>query len=249
MTDDFYVGYDTVVPPRSRRLVRGGIALVFGASLSIVAVVLVAERPFANSHFAFGESRPVSGHLVSRPYPTLVVEHSGAAEPSRILLVAPGKHGAAALTAPFEGRDVRLMGSLIDREGREAIEIEPGTITATVGTAAPVTEASEMDLGIVTLRGEIVDGKCYLGVMNPGEGATHRDCAVQCIRGGLPPLFAARDDAGRTQVFTLASADRAPVNGKAADLVGRPLEITGHAFRTGNELLLLADPRDYRLLR
>jgi hypothetical protein len=29
----------------------------------------------------------------------------------------------------------------------------------------------------MTLTGEIVDSKCYLGVMNPGQGKVHRDCA------------------------------------------------------------------------
>ena len=39
------------------------------------------------------------------------------------------------------------------------------------------------------LTGEIVDSKCYLGVMNPGRGKVHRDCASRCVSGGIPPAL------------------------------------------------------------
>ena len=45
------------------------------------------------------------------------------------------------------------------------------------------------DLDTFTLIGEIVDSKRYLGVMNPGNGKVHRDCAVRCLSGGIPPIF------------------------------------------------------------
>ena len=37
-------------------------------------------------------------------------------------------------------------------------------------------------LGPVELTGEIADSKCWLGVMNPGEGTVHRDCARRCLK-------------------------------------------------------------------
>ncbi len=63
-----------------------------------------------------------------------------------------------------------------------------------------------MDLGAVTLTGEIVDTKCHLGVMNPGEGKVHRDCAVRCISGGAPPVSGA-DQEGDTRLLLLTGAD------------------------------------------
>ena len=47
--------------------------------------------------------------------------------------------------------------------------------TAGPSTDAPIHLASAVDFGEVTLAGEIVDSKCYLGVMNPGNGKVHRD--------------------------------------------------------------------------
>jgi hypothetical protein len=55
---------------------------------------------------------------------------------------------------------------------------------------------STEDLGAFTLVGEIVDSKCYLGIMNPGETNPHRECAALCIGGGIPPLIIAHDADG-----------------------------------------------------
>ncbi len=37
-----------------------------------------------------------------------------------------------------------------------------------------------------TVTGEIIDTKCYLGGMMGGKGEAHKECAVACIKGGLP---------------------------------------------------------------
>jgi hypothetical protein len=49
-----------------------------------------------------------------------------------------------------------------------------------------------VSLGTQTLIGEIVDSKCYLGVMNPGALIPHRACAIRCISGGIPPVLLVR---------------------------------------------------------
>jgi hypothetical protein len=35
--------------------------------------------------------------------------------------------------------------------------------------------------------GELVDTKCWLGVMRPATGKVHRACAARCLAGGVPP--------------------------------------------------------------
>ena len=39
---------------------------------------------------------------------------------------------------------------------------------------------------VTTLKGELIDIKCYSSGMGGGSGEEHQDCAIQCIRGGLP---------------------------------------------------------------
>ena len=64
-----------------------------------------------------------------------------------------------------------------------------------------------VDLGEHTLRGEIVDIKCYLGVMKPAHGKPHRSCAARCISGGIPPVLMVKDRDGDTNYLLLVSAE------------------------------------------
>jgi hypothetical protein len=98
----------------------------------------------------------------------------------------------------------------------------------------------------VTLRGEIVDSKCHLGVMTPGERRTHRACAQLCIRGGIPPLFWVENERGDVQRLLLVGANGEAVNERVLELVGLPLEIEGVVSQLDDWLVLSADPAGYR---
>jgi hypothetical protein len=115
---------------------------------------------------------------------------------------------------------------------------------------APVAGAARpdhiTDLGEVTLKGEIVDSKCYLGVMNPGNGKVHRDCAVRCISGGAPPAFIAQDSKGDVRVLLLTGSDGRALNREILSFVAEPLELTGRLARRGDSLFLLSEPSTFR---
>ncbi|MFO1512850.1 MAG: hypothetical protein U1F83_08070 [Verrucomicrobiota bacterium] len=101
-------------------------------------------------------------------------------------------------------------------------------------------------LGKQTLLGEIVDSKCFLGVMNPGQLTPHRACAIRCISGGVPPVLLVRQQDGPAAYLLLVSADGKPVNKQVLDMVAEPVEITGDVERQGELLILRADPATYR---
>jgi len=46
--------------------------------------------------------------------------------------------------------------------------------------------AQEKAMKETTIKGEIIDTKCYLTGMMGGRGEDHKDCAIACIKGGLP---------------------------------------------------------------
>jgi hypothetical protein len=189
--------------------------------------------------------------VAEAPYPQLLVARPGAAagelrelsEVSRYHLVAAGKHGAAEAVAGLAGRRVRLAGSLIYRDDQVMVEIVPGSVEL-LGTGTPPAVGEE--LGQVTLVGEIVDSKCFLGVMKPGRGKPHRACASLCIRGGIPPLLRVETAAGEHADYLLVNADGGAVNHQILDWVAEPVEITGHLRRLGDLLVLAADPATYR---
>jgi len=91
-----------------------------------------------------------------------------------------------------------------------------------------------------------VDTKCYLGAMNPGESKVHRDCAVRCISGGIPPAFLARDASGEVKILLLVGADGRALNREVLRYVAEPLELSGHLLRAGSTLTLKAEPTQFR---
>jgi len=211
------------------------------AGLAVGALLIFDQPPFAASKFEYGEYREYSGVIEEWPYPILLTSDSS------FLLVAPGKHGLSAVVKGLQGMSIRLKGSLIERGPDRMLEVLPGSMQDT--PPLHVRNASEpIDLGSVRLRGEIVDSKCYLGVMNPGNGKVHRDCAVRCISGGAPPAFVARDASGDTRTLLLVGPDGRALNQDVLPFVAEPLEISGKLVRSGSILVLKADPARFRRL-
>lgn len=101
-------------------------------------------------------------------------------------------------------------------------------------------------LGRQTLVGEVVDSKCYLGVMNPGQLTPHRACAIRCISGGKPPILLVRQTNGVALHFLLVSSDGRPVNKEVLNMVAEPVQITGEVVRQGQLLILRADLATYQ---
>jgi hypothetical protein len=133
----------------------------------------------------------------------------------------------------LDGHQVQLKGERIFRGQDHMIELQPGTLSA--GGQGDLAGAA-VDLGEVQLTGEIVDSKCYFGVMNPGNGKVHRDCAVRCISGGIPPAFLVRDANGQT--VTLLLANWKP---KLLNHIAEPITIRGRLARSSGRLTLYAE--------
>jgi hypothetical protein len=161
-------------------------------------------------------------------------EGSGDAEAS-YLLVAPFKHGADDLVATSDGRAVRLRGTLVKRDGRRMIEVVPGSIEVTMDA---FEAADEIPIGEIDLVGEIVDSKCWLGVMKPARGNVHRGCAARCLSGGIPPLLMTQDSTGAMIHVLLTGEDGQPAHRHFAELVGRRLTVRGQVIREGDLLLM-----------
>jgi sulfoxide reductase heme-binding subunit YedZ len=251
--DEFYIGYDPPMPPGIARFVRRAV-LTIGAGVPIAAGLLaIGHRPLDGGTFEFGSPRTISGTIASRPYPAIRLDSgrdsgtgadagngtrtgtgSGARRETWALLVAPGKHGADSLVSAFDGERVMLEGTRIQRGDHLMFEVTPGTIARKRPTdaATPMRFDAGASVGaVVTLRGEIVDSKCHLGVMVPGEGKTHKDCASLCLRGGIPPALLVRDREGRSALLLLVSGSGEPVGREAVRLAGEPVEVTGAIVR------------------
>jgi hypothetical protein len=239
--EEFYIGYAPRPPRRIMCTVLRAVVGLNALAAAIALALLFVQHPFARSAFEFQQYRKFAGELELKPYPALLVGRPGGKEYSRYLLVAPGKHGADREVRAFAGKAVRLQGSLIYRDGQTMVELVPGSVE--VVKEAP-TAVSVAILGEVTLTGEIVDSKCYLGVMNPGRTKVHRDCAARCISGGIPPAFVTADG-----FYSLVGGDGRPVQHEVLDWVGETVEVTGTVQRSGDTLILRAEPSSFRRVR
>jgi hypothetical protein len=163
-----------------------------------------------------------------------------------VLLVNEGKFGAKERVKQFDGKPVRVSGTLLSRDGWQMLELADGDEGL---RAAELSEAeqtvlrlpSAKPLGSVTLRGEIVDSKCYLGAMKPGGGRTHKGCAVLCLKGGVPPVFVSRDEGNA--LYLLTNADGTPLDSAYFDLAADSLRLGGWVEERGDVRVLKVDRR------
>ena len=245
----FFVGYLRELPARhARRLARTLPALLLLAAVTALSLA-AGQGPFKPATFEFGVERSFEGVIVEAPLPTLLLDRpapggaSGAATRSRWLLCAEFKHGAQGLVAGLDGRRVRATGSLVYRDGQVMLELHgrPAALPD-AGAAAPVS----LPLGEVELHGQIVDSKCWLGVMNPADTISHRACAVRCLSGGIPPLFVVRTADGAAVSLLLTGRNGRALNREILELVAEPLVVRGAVERLGALLVLRAEPGEFR---
>lgn len=225
--DPFFVGW----LPMPRRFAR---------FLWPVAVLLVVGGGVVGWMLAAGQQSPgpgvwddgtttLEGVAYADPYAMVRVpaaEPGGAAR--TVLLVEEGKFGARPRVMPHDGLAVRVSGRMLSRGGRLMMELAPGDAGLSP-TDMPEPERVALrrpppvSLGRVELRGEIVDAKCYLGAMKPGAGRTHRGCAVLCLKGGVPPLFATPEGS----LHLLADRTGGPLGQEVCALAGTTIAVSG----------------------
>jgi hypothetical protein len=248
--NEFYVGYVSRAPAGISRRIRAVVIALMAIAVMGAFTFASVQRTFAPAIFEYGKQRSFEGIIERKPFPTLLVKRPGSPDSgsSHYLLVAEGKHGADYEVSEFEGKFVRLKGTLIYRDSLTMIEVVKGSIS--VAGSAEALPAAAKTLGVFELDGEIVDGKCYLGVMNPGSGKVHRDCAARCLSGGVPILFATNNFRGEPGVLQLTDSDQRPL-AKAAflDHVGQPVRLKGTVVENGDTLIFEIDPAGVTQLR
>jgi hypothetical protein len=248
MNDEFYIGWQEKAPARTARVVRVSVLTLIGLTVMSAALIGLSQQLIGRSVFEWGKVREFSGVLRATPVPHLVDARGGTNQ--FYYLVRPWKFGfAPELAAKFDGQEVTLRGTLIYRDDQQMIEVEGGSVNrSSLGPAETqrFADSASESFGEQTFMGEIVDSKCFLGVMNPGQLKPHRACAVRCISGGVPPVLLVRESNGIARYLLLVSRDGKPVNRQVLELVAEPLRIHGELVRQGEMLVLRADPSTYQ---
>lgn len=226
--DPFFIGWFPM--PRS-----------YARFLAPLAGALVVALAVGGAILAWGQRSPgtgtwddgpttFTGIAYAEPYAMIRVPSAEpGGSPRTILLVESGKFGAKARVKPHDGTPVRVSGTLLSRSDQLMLELAEGD-EGLRAAELPETEQAALrrtpprNRGSVTIRGEIVDSKCYLGAMKPGGGRTHKGCAVLCLKGGVPPLFVSRDDG---TLYLLTNSNGEPLDAVFFDLAGGNVRLDG----------------------
>jgi hypothetical protein len=233
---EFYIGYLPHAPQSTSRFLR---KIIIGVLFIIVSVGFVTGfvlEKVDRGSFDFGLERSYQGTLIAEPIPILRT-----AERSYIL-VGDGKFGADEWARKWakeaHGQNVKLRGTLINRDPVAMLEIDRHQEPAFVAGSRYAIQ-DEL-LGSTEMTGEIVDSKCYLGVMRPAVGKVHRGCAIRCLAGGVPPGILIRKANIDASVFVLLTNETGQKFSLLPQWAGRSVRAKGQLHIRDGVLVLLA---------
>jgi hypothetical protein len=254
---EFYVGYFKT-PPALAAFLRWVLPAVTVAALAVAWFVSRSQNDPGDGVW-HDDAQVFVGRISATPYPLIRVPSTRPGSPvETILLVSEGKHGGGERVAALDGRIARVRGTVLERDGRRLIELAENDAVTPATSLSQSAEArlaspTVVPMGQVTLRGEIIDPKCYSGAMKPGEGKTHKECATLCIAGGIPPMFVTLDDAGRRDYYLLTNPAGEALDGSALHdgllpFVADAVEISGVLEKCDDLQVLRIDPGSIRRL-
>ncbi|MBT9310975.1 hypothetical protein [Leptothoe kymatousa] len=245
--DDFYIGYGPV-PPSVRRLLLWFVPVLVLGVLGLAMIGPPLHFDQANPGQIKG-SQAFEGLLLAEPSPHLLVPNPDTPdEPFKVYpLSGLNKMSPRRAIMDNAGSWVKLQGVLVSRKPYEMLAAQKAEAIETPAGADRITDQT-LSLGEFAIAGEIVDGKCYPGIMKPGRTKTHRACAVRCISGGVPPVFRAGNKNGQSLYFLLSDLEGQAVNDRVLNMVADPVEITGEVLQYGDSFILKADPSTYKRL-
>ncbi|MBI1187098.1 MAG: hypothetical protein GC206_07180 [Alphaproteobacteria bacterium] len=248
----FYVGYLGTPKPLVGFL-AATVGAVLGISVVLAVSMVVSQDDWGDAAFQWGDGYQTrTGILRVDPYPVVYLPPDADFPEGRAIpLSGEGKTGVREKAAALDGRPVEVGGFLLRAGSREMIQVGgevdlrvAGEASALAGFTGPVA----VPLGARTLRGEIVDSKCYLGAMRPGQGKTHKLCANLCLIGGIPPMFVVYRADGPPDVLLLAERNGGPVTEALLGDTARYVELSGTVERRADLLVFRVDPSTLRRL-
>ena len=239
--DPFYVGY-LPLPKSLVPVIKAFLGLGVVAALVFAFVLSAAQSDQGTGLWDTSKVYQIEGHLTVSPYPILHVPDAASPTSTRaVLLVSGSKFGVEDRTKSMHGKRVRAKGEFITHQGRGVFALLDDEDAVTVVSGDSTTPPTQR-LGEHTMVGEICDSKCFLGVMKPGSGKTHRGCAVRCISGGIPPIFVTRDANNEPTVYLMVDNEHNAINEAVLPFVAEPVEAQGSLEMQGDLLVYVVDP-------
>lgn len=252
--NEFYVSYiagslGTKTKRSLKKFVLVAVLFIIGAAL----IFSLSQKQFKNSSFELTSDTKITGVFYENPYQMLRVKIADNTF-KNILLVGFGKLSVnpflkeiRAEVNNLNGKKISIEGNLIYYNGKTLIQITDKEKVSLIDDATTKISNNEV-VSEMTLQGEVIDPKCYFGVMKPGKGKIHRSCATLCISGGIPPVLATSDANNLSEYFLLTDMKGRPIYKDILPFVGKPAEFKGIVEKNGDWYTLKIDVSKVKLL-
>src|SRR6266496_5850 len=254
---DFYIGWMPKAPNSFSNFIKKYLILLVAFIIVASVTLALSQRKFGTGTFEFGKLIEVKGIYFNQPVPSIKVVNGkdiwGNLSYITFPLVGYGKHGADGIIADIEKekaisidkKEVTLRGTLLYNDGKTILQIDKNdSPLITVGQRASADLLPQLqELGMQKIKGEIVDPKCYFGVMKPGEGKPHRDCAIRCILGGIPPVFHVQNVKGENNYYLVVGPNGEKMNEAVQDYVAEPAEIEARLVKYDDWIVMYVNDK------
>lgn len=240
MNNEFYIGWLPKAPAGFAKHIKRILIILLPLVIIIAITLALLQKKFDTGNFEFEKLTEVKGIYFTKPIPMIKVINGkdiwGNISYINMPLVGYGKHGADGIISDlekeknisFDQRELTLKGTLLYNDGKTILQVSasdnPFLHVADMKAPAEFLP-QQKELGIAKVKGEIIDPKCYFGVMKPGEGKVHRDCAIRCILGGIPPMMRVKNEKGQNNYYIVVDAEGEKMNKAVQPYVGEPVEM------------------------
>ncbi len=250
--NEFYIGWQDKMPESTAKFLKILVITVAVLVVSLVIVIVTFQQSFNDHVFEFGSQTEVTGVYISEPYPMLQITHTNLTiDAESVLLVGFGKFGASKIMKEIETengvldlQEITLKGTLIYGDGVALLELtdQADSFLRKSGNFRQPLRYDNTKVKI-SITGEILDPKCYFGVMKPGEGKIHKSCAIRCISGGMPPVFRVWDSSSMAyNYYLLSGKDGGGINSEILPYVAEMITFEGIGYTQLDWDVLEIDP-------
>ena len=240
------------MPRSTGKFLRNTLISTFLVIIVVAIYLVYFQKPFNDHVFEFGTSTEITGVYIADPFPMIQVTKDRPEHVSKsILLVGFGKFGAKSIIQEIEVKqgsldlqEITLRGTMIYGDGLALLELTDQTesfVKSTGNFRQPLE--FEMPFAQLEVTGEIVDSKCYFGVMKPGEGKIHKSCAIRCISGGIPPVIRVWQESSQSYDYHILTGEGGKeINSDLLPFIGETITLSGNHYQQLGWNIMEIDP-------
>lgn len=233
---DFFVGY-LKLPKRHIKFLKIFLPILFLAII-LLSFVLVNYQVRPNKSKGWDPTGKtainIKARLLTKPYALARFKYKSKIYTA--ILTSMTKSGVTKRLKGLHNKWVNLKGVMTRYNGRFVFSIldSKNAIYVLKSKADIAKIFFKKNWGFTELKGEIIDPKCYVSAMKPGEGKTHKACATLCIKGGIPPVLLVKNFLFAERFYLLLDSNGNAVLDSIIKFVGDQVTAKGSVEQWGD---------------